>query len=533
MTSSFMGIETSKRSLMTQQIALNTTGHNVANANTEGYTRQTVNMVASRPIEAVGLTHSTRPGQLGTGVEFSSIDRIRESFLDSQFRKESSNSGSWSVQESILAKLETIVNEPSESGLRSVIDKFWDSWYDLSENPEDLTARKLVSQTAQSLADAFNQSYDQLEDLQADLTENIRVKAAEMNTTIQTIAGLNDQIRKIEALGDNANDLRDQRDLLVDKLSSDINISFTEMPNGDYQITMGNQELVNGGRATPLTADDLVSSFGGNLTGGEVYGMIKSRDQYVTTYKDQLNTLVNGMVNGDITIKIPAGSTIPDGTVLAVQNGTTSTSVTFNDTNRFLTSDLTVTVKGLNGLHQLGYLIQGATNAPVSGGLFFVSADGGPLSASNIALNPEIVKDASKIASSMRTVKNDDGTETIVNGNKDLAILIAQYKDTKIDFSSVGAASSGSSKGTMQDYFRSIVGQLGVQSEEAQRQAKNAQSVVAQVEGNRQSVSGVSLDEEMSNMIKFQHAYSAAARFMTTIDETLDKLINGTGVVGR
>ncbi len=533
MASTFMGIETSKRSLMTQQIALNTTGHNVANANTEGYTRQTVKMIASRPIEAMGWTHSTRPGQLGTGVEFSSIDRIREAFLDNQYRNESSNSGSWSIQESILTKLETIVNEPSEAGLRTVIDKFWDSWYDLSENPENLTARKLVSQTAQALADAFNHTYHQLENLQADLTENINVKVAEMNTSIQTIAGLNDQIRKIEALGDNANDLRDQRDLLVDKLSSNINISFNEMANGDYQIMMGTQELVNGGTATLLTAGGVESSFGGDLTGGEVYGMIKSRDQYVTDYKNQLNLLVNGMVNGDVEIKIPAGSTIPNGTVLTVQNGTTSQSVTFDDTNRFLTSELTVTVKGLNGLHQLGYLIQDATNTPKTGGLFFVAADGGTLSAGNIALNPEIVKDSSKIASSMRTVKNADGTETIVNGNKDLATLIAQYKDTKIDFASVGAPSSGSSKGTMEDYFRSIVGQLGVQSEEAQRQAKNAQNVVDQVDGNRQSVSGVSLDEEMSNMIKFQHAYSAAARFMTTIDETLDKLINGTGVVGR
>ena len=144
MRSTFHGLETAKRSLVTQQVALQTTGHNVANANTAGYSRQTVNMVASKPMEAVGMMRSTAPGQLGTGVEFDSITRIREKFLDTQFRNESKTYGSWSIQLDTLEKLETIVNEPSNTGLRSVMDNFWKSWHDLSENPEDITARKLV-----------------------------------------------------------------------------------------------------------------------------------------------------------------------------------------------------------------------------------------------------------------------------------------------------------------------------------------------------------------------------------------------------
>ncbi|MFC5401753.1 flagellar hook-associated protein FlgK [Cohnella soli] len=517
MRSTFHSIETAKRSLMTQQTALQTTGHNVANANTAGYSRQVVNMVASKPMEVMGMNRSVTPGQLGTGVEFNSIKRIRENFLDAQYRNESQNNGNWSIQVDTLQKLETIVNEPSDSGLRSVLDKFWNSWHDLSENPESITARKLVRETAKSLTDAFNQTAKQLDDLGADLTENIGVKVDQMNTALQTIASLNDQIRRTEGFGDNANDLRDQRDLLVDELSKIANISARESLDGSYQVMMGSQVLVENGSYTPMTVDGIVGSFNGDLTGGEVYGMIKSRDQFVVDYKDQLNTLINGIVNGEVTVTIPKGSILPAGTVL---NGVSYSGA--------LANDLTVTVQGLNGLHQLGY----TNKVPLqAGGPFFTSKDGGPLTANNIQISADIDADANNIASSMRTYM-DGTTEKSVIGNKDLAMLIAQFNDTKINFASVSTSPS-TSVGTANDFFRSLVGQLGIQTQEAQRQADNSKIVVDQVDSRRQSVSGVSLDEEMSNLIKFQHAYNAAARFMTSIDETLDKIINGMGTVGR
>ncbi|OXS55988.1 flagellar hook-associated protein FlgK [Cohnella sp. CIP 111063] len=519
MRSTFHAIETAKRSLFTQQAALQTTGHNVANANTTGYSRQVVNMTASRPMEAIGMSSSTTPGQLGTGVEFSSITRIREGFLDSQFRNENKTHGSWSIQADTLQKLETIVNEPSDTGLRAVLDNFWKSWHDLSENPEDITARKLVRETAKAVTDAFNQTARQLDELSADITENIGVKANQINTALETISSLNLQIRKIEGLGDNANDLRDQRDLLMDELSKVVNVTSVETNDGNYQVMMGGAVLVDNGEYTPVTAEGLLASFaGGDLNGGEVHGMIISRDQYVANYQQQLNTLVNGLANGDITVTIPAGSVLPDGITL--------NNITYSGTARTLTSPLTVTVKGLNGLHQLGYTMM---DPPQAGGTFFASKDGGPITAGNVTLNADILADAGYIASSMRT----SGTpEAVVKGNKDLAMLISQFSEMKIDFSSV-ATGAATAQGSVNDFFRSIVGQLGVEAEEANRQTTNAKIVVDQVDARRQSVSGVSLDEEMSNMVKFQHAYNAAARFMTTIDETLDRIINGMGTVGR
>ncbi|MBB6632593.1 flagellar hook-associated protein FlgK [Cohnella thailandensis] len=520
MRSTFMGLETAKRSLMTQQTALQTTGHNVANANTAGYTRQTVNMVASRPIEAIGLTKSTAAGQIGTGVEYDSVTRIREKFLDLQYRNENKTLGNWTIRQDTLEKLETVFNEPSDTSLRSAIDNFFNSWNDLAESPEDETARKLVRENALSLADAFNQTSKQLTDLSDDLTENIAVKTAQLNTITSTIAELNGQIRRIEALGDNANDLRDQRDLLADELSGIANITVAEAENGDYQISIGATQLVNGDAATAIDAATIQGLFNADLTGGEIYGMIYSRDVYVADYKKQLDTLASGLANGNITVTIPAGSVLPEGTVL--------NDVPYTGEARTLKEDLTVTVAGLNGLHKLGYSLGTPLTA---GGDFFVASDGGQLTAANFSLSKSIQENASLIASSMRTVTSS-GTELPVKGNNGLALIISQLGDVSIDFSSV-TAGADLTKTSANSFFRGMVGQLGVQTEAASRQATNSKSVVDQVDGRRISVSGVSLDEEMSNMVVFQHAYNAAARMMTTVDEMLDRIINGTGVVGR
>ncbi|WP_080832519.1 flagellar hook-associated protein FlgK [Cohnella massiliensis] len=521
MRSTFMSLETAKRSLFTQQAALQTTGHNVANANTAGYSRQTVNMVASSPIEAVGMTKSTVPGQMGTGVEFNSITRIREHFLDMQYRNENKTLGNWTIQQDTLQKLETIFNEPSDTSLRTTIDNFFNSWNDLAESPEDSTTRTLVRENAIALADAFNQTSRQLTELSQDLTENIEVKTEQVNTIASTIAALNGQIRRIESLGDNANDLRDQRDLLVDELSKIANVTVEEEANGDYLVTIGGAQLVAGDEATPMTAAGFQGMYAaGTLSGGELYGMIHSRDTFVTDYQRQLNTLANGLANGNMTITIPAGSVLPEGTVL--------NNITYTEANRTLASDLTVTVAGLNGLHKLGYSLGTPLTA---GGNFFVSSDGGPLTAANFQVSADILNNASLIASSMRTT-TENGTETAIKGNNGLALLMSQLGDVSIDFSSV-TGGSDTTINSANGFFRAMVGQLGVQTEAATRQATNAQSVVDQVDSRRVSVSGVSLDEEMSNMLMFQHAYNAAARLMTTVDEMLDRIINGTGVVGR
>lgn len=505
MRSTFHTLETAKRSLFTQQSAINTVGNNIANANTKGYSRQVVNMVAARPIEAYGLMRSNTPGQLGTGVEFTSIERVRTTFLDDQFRNQNKYLGSWSVQSDTLDKLEAIVNEPGDTGIRKVIENFWNSWSDLSKDPDNVTGRKIVRENALALVDTFNQTSRQLTDLSGDLTENISVKATQMNTMIDTIASLNTEIRRIEGLGDQANDLRDQRDLLTDQLSEIVNIQVVENEQG-YNITMGGTALVAGPTGTPVTADILTAAAAsGALTGGEVYGMVVSRDRYVKEYQQQLDSLANTLANGELEVIVPAGSVLPGETAP-------------------LSEPRAVKVNGINGLHRLGYTLE--SPATTGQDFFTFGAGAAGITAASIQLNPAIAGDTNKIATSLRT-ETSGGTTTVVKGNNTLALLMAELKDIKFTFDET-AIGKGVSQSTVSDYYNSVVGALGVQAQEASRQLQNTKSQLDQVDAGRQSVSGVSLDEEMSNLIKYQQAYNAAARLMSTFDEMLDKLINGT-----
>jgi flagellar hook-associated protein 1 FlgK len=523
MRSTFHGIETVKRSLFAQQTALHTTGHNIANANTEGYTRQRVDLVASRAMDAVGMSRSNTPGQLGTGVEFDSIERIREKYLDDQFRNEHKALGEWGIRRDTLEKLEAIINEPSESGIRTVFDQFWNSWQDLSKDPSNLTARAVVKQRAIALAEAFNFTATKLNDLQSDLTQNIDINLGKANSLIGQITKLNEEIVRIEGLGDNANDLRDQRDVMVDDLSKLVNVNVQELSNGTYTINVGSVTVVSGITSTSLELSHLDS---GDISSGELYGMKLSRDRYVADYSANLDAMVDGLVNGEFTMTLKKGMILPPGVTFEGANVDPDT--------RELLEDYNATINGINGLHQLGYTLEDPATA---GKPMFISKSGGAITASNITLNPYVAVDGNRIAASTRTERVQEGdppvtVEKVIKGNGDLALGIAQLRNQTVKFNS-DSGTPVMSEGRFDDFFKGLVGQLGVQGQEAARQANNEEILTMQIDNRRQSVSGVSLDEEMSNMIKYQHAYNAAARVMTTMDEMLDKVINGMGVVGR
>jgi flagellar hook-associated protein 1 FlgK len=512
--------------LFTQQAALQTTGHNIANANTKGYTRQVVNMVAANPLEAVGLMRSTVPGQMGQGVEFDHIDRIREGFLDKQFYNENKSLGEWTTRKDTLGKLEAIMNEPSDTGVRKVIEGFWNAWQDLSKEPENLTARAALKEKALALTDAFNHTSNQLNDLSVNLTENIDVKVKEANTILSQVTSLNNEIFRVEGLGNAANDLRDQRDLMVDNLSKIVNVSVTDSANG-YNIKMGNIDLVNGiDVSSTLSAQSVANAVSSkDLNSGGIYGLVVSRDQYIASYKFQFDSMVKSLVQGQVSVTLPKGTVVPEGTVINQK--------TYKGTieQRTLAADEKATVNGINGLHQLGYTMD---NPPQSGIPFFtLKAGATEFNAGSITLNPDIVNKVGNIAASSRVFTDTDGSVKVVKGNNDIALSLAGFRNQKFDFDPSSNGTPLLTNGTFDEFFRAVVGQLGVQSQEATRQNTNQQILVDQVDARRQSVSGVSLDEEMANMIKFQHAYNAAAHVMTTFDQMLDKVINNMGMVGR
>jgi flagellar hook-associated protein 1 FlgK len=490
MRSTFTGLEIAKRSLFTHQAALTTTGHNVANVNTRGYSRQVVNMVAARPLEALGMQRTTIPGQSGQSVEFNSITRVREQFLDKQYYNENKSLGQWTVRRDTLEKLEAIINEPSDNGIRQVIDGFFNAWQELSKQPDNLETRAVVKESALALADAFNHTARQLKDLSADLTDNINVKVTEVDSLLKQIAILNNEIFRIEGLGNNANDLRDQRDVLVDDLSRIINITVQEEAAG-YTVRMGNIELVNGKNAQEFTLGlveaNFVSDGTGQLNNGELFALKYSRDVLVQDYQNQLDVL------------------------------------------------LTTIVTNVNAAHREGYTLkQSPQNTPVMGGDIFeyIPQTNPPISYSErVRVTQAITSDLENIAASGRTYVDENGVTRVVKGNNENALKIANLRNVKYSFQ--GTSATVLNGGTFDEFLRAIVGEIGVQTQEAIRQTANQQILVDQIESRRQSVSGVSLDEEMANMIRFQHAYNAAARAMTVYDEILDKVINGMGVVGR
>ncbi|THF80809.1 flagellar hook-associated protein FlgK [Cohnella fermenti] len=523
MTSSFLGIETSKRALLTTSLALQTVGQNVANASTEGYTRQKVNVSASRPQEAVGLYTSTTASQIGTGVQADSITRIRESYLDTQYRRENQNLGYWSVRNSNLESIQSIMNEPTENGIRGVMDEFWDSLEVLNSDPTLLSARVNVISTATNMVDTFNQADASLTKLSSDLDGNITSKVSEANTLITSIAQLNDYIRKAEGLGGNANDYRDQRDLALDKLSQIANIEYAETPEGDFTLSVAGVEVVNNRDATLLTEDAANTATAGELAG---YVQAKADIEHIRT---QLNALVTSFVSGDVDVTLENGYVAAQDMVakndVTLANGSTITAGTTIPAGSEITSSVTFTVQGFNGLHSLGY----GTGTPATAGVpFFTSTDGGAITMANIQVNPTVASDTSKVAASAK-YENVSGTNTTIKGNSDIAFALSSLRDKTFSYSE---SATNLTSGTIDDYFRAVTSELGITASEATRNMDNQQNLVDAADSRRQEVSGVSLDEEMTDIIKFQHTYNAAARMMTTVDEMLDRVINSMGRVG-
>jgi len=519
-----MGLETSKRALLTTALAMQTLGHNIANASTEGYTRQRVNTSATRPMEYPGLQRSNTPGQIGTGVQPDSIERIRENYLDTQYRRENQLRAMWSVRDSTFEAIQAIINEPSDNGIRGVLDKFWNSWEVLNRDPTLLSARVDVIGNAINLVDSFKQLDESFSKLTADLDSNINIKLAQANTLINQIAELNDYIRRAEGLGANANDYRDQRDLLVDQLSSIVDIQFSETAAGDYIVIAAGVEVVNHTTVVQLTQANVE-----NATAGELAGYVQSKAD-IEHVRNELNALVSSLVTGEVKVRLENGyvTSVPmtANNDVTLEDGTVIPAGTTIPAGSSIISPVEFTVNGFNGLHELGYTL----SDPAQSGIpFFVTSDGSTdFHIGNLRVNPIIASDTSKVAASGKYTSNG-GQNTTIKGNSDIAHALASLRDSVFFYPT---AITPLYSGTIDDYFRAVTSELGTAALNAKTNLNNQMNLVDSVTIRRQQVSGVSLDEEMTDMLKFQHAYNAAARNLTAVDDMLDRIINKMGRVG-
>jgi len=433
MGSTFGGIELGKRALIAQQTAMTTTGQNIANVNTEGYTRQRAVMKTTYSIPGPSAYRDVSPGQLGTGVEITKITRLRDEFVDRQFYRSNSELGKWESTTSTLGQIEDILSEPSETGLQDVLNQFHDAWNKLANDPDNPSMQKLVMEQGKSVTEAFRQISDSLQNIKNDLGADptrtdsvVAMKVDEVNQYAKQISDLNEKISRVTKLGNTPTDLLDERNLLLDKLSKLVNISVST--NGTdssmIDVKVGERGLVTGTTPTEVTdAANFVLS--ADVTGGELKGiqdMIKPGGKI-----DEYAGLVDQM-------------------------------------KAELSSNYTV----------------GQTS-------FF------------------------------NYQQPSTGTSSPITINTGFFSEITSSEITKIDHTN------------LDQLHRTLIAQIGTEKKEADRFETNTKMTVDSVEARRQSVMGVSIDEEMTDMLKYQHAYNAAARVITVMDEMLDKLINGTG----
>ncbi|RYI27936.1 flagellar hook-associated protein FlgK [Bacillus infantis] len=542
MRSTFMGLETARRGMFTQQSALYVTGHNIANANTPGFSRQRINFEQTSPYPAASMNRPQIPGQMGTGVEAGSVQRIREGFLDLQYRVESNKVGYYSSMSESLTKMEEIMNEPSESGLHATMEKFWNSLQDIASHTENTGARDVAAASGQMVADTLNYYYNSLSRVQQDIGNEIGVKVKEINALVSQIDQLNQQIASVEPNGYLPNDLYDERDLYVDQLSQLVNIKVTNVKPTEYghakDIAEGLYKIEIVGEdgksfAEPAVLLDVTKESGIQpLKPLTIYDADDvSPDNAANPDLELISGPLAKVMVGDIELKGFNFSGELAGLIDSYGYQSEGKTVGYYPEMIQKLNDFTKAfVMEFNEIHKAGYALNGERD------INFFEPITGNNAAQEIKVNKEILADSSLIAASSAAGVSADGK--VDSGNNDNAHLLALIK-TKA-FGSFDSKKNSPedfpksmTSGNLDTYYSGIIGRLGVDSQSAQKNAKNSLVLADSVDKSRQSVSAVSLDEEMTNMIKFQHAYNAAARNITVVDEMLDKIINGMGVVGR
>jgi flagellar hook-associated protein 1 FlgK len=512
-------------------------------------------MEATTPYPYPSLTNDRQAGQMGTGVIADSIQRLRERFLDLQFRGEYKNVGEYGARTDTLEKIEVILNEPSDNGLQKTMDEFWNAWQKLSANPGDTAAREVVRENAVTMTESFAFIQRELIQHQNNVNEEINTKAIEIQGYLDSIAKLNAKINDVVPHGYVPNDLYDQRDLILDKLSKFMDIDVQPVKDSNNKDTGMVNVYIKG------TGINLVSETAASVVKAEPSSAAPPADTLLdgSTKKLEINiyraiersgaTPPQAPDQSDLATWITTNPGQLESDYQFPEGGEMKGLIESRDTTlpdylqRISNLALKIAVE-VNNVHKTGKDMDGNQQggvdyfSPNSALPFFVSKkayeaakathndndpstwdwmDTDPTEPGDIIVNPLIMKSVNKIAAAAPDTGTGDNTTALA--------IYALKEKTDMDF--------GGEKASFDSYTRSIIAKLGSQTREAQRMKGNVESLTLQVDNQRQSVSGVSLDEEMSNMIKFQHAYNAAARTITAVDEMLDKIINGMGLVGR
>lgn len=484
MRSTFLALETARRALVAHQRALEVIGHNIANAGTPGYVRREPILAATPGYVVETGAGFKRPGTVGTGVEIVRIKRVFDGFVESRIRQAGVTLGLWEGRNDALSQVEAVFGEPSDAGLADALSKFFAAWDELAKRPESIAVRTALVEEAKTLASYFNQVLRGLRELARDLDDGIATRVDEINSLAREIAAQNKEIVRIAAIGNDPADLKDKRDVAIARLSRLINISAFETRDGSVVIQVGSRELVRGDSVNELQFES------GTLPGELLDLGVDEQESRVVWANDGNSADISG---GEV------------GGLLQVRNG--DLAGYYKDIEALVTT----LADKVNQLHQGGY---GIDEPPTTGIDFFTYDAGRRTLAVNPALDPDAGGDVAKVAAS-KTGEVGDGT---------VALAIAGLKD---------ALTMGGGKVSFGGFYQQVIADIGTNARQAAHMVQVHEATLHQYTNNKDSISGVAIDEEMVNLMRYQRAYEAAARLTTAIDEMLDTLINGTGLVGR
>jgi len=467
-------LNTATAGMSAQQLAIQIASQNISNAETPGYSKQTANLQATLP--------TVFPyGSVGTGVAVTSITRSRDTMLDATYRTANSAQSQASTTSSAMDQIQSVLGEPSDTGLSSSLDAFWSAWDNLANNPTDSSAKSVVLQTGGNVASTLNNMARQLDALDQNNRDAMNAGVNQANALTQQIAAYNKQIVAAEAGGQTANDLRDARDNLCDQLAGLVGGQIINRANGSIGVYVGGRLVVDGASATPFQMND----------GQPPYVSFVGSTEPLTGIAGSLGAEIDLSTN-----RIPS--------VISRLDSVAST-----------------LVQSVNSVHSTGTTFTGTP--PVSGqaGNFFAVTNPPPagadpyLTARGIKLDPGMT-DASKVAAS--------GAAAAGPGDNATATALATLRSAAVSITDPTGATVGSD--SISTWYQSLVGDVATQTSQADDDSTVQSTLASNADQRRQSVSGVSTDEELVSVIEHQHAYQAAARLVTTVNDMLDTLLN-------
>lgn len=569
MQSTFSGLNTMVNGIYTQRLGLNTVGHNISNSNTEGYSRQTAHAAATPSSEVYTLAGAS---QVGNGSTVTSVIRARDIYADRQYWKENSTDGYYNGKANNYAKIESIFNDSDNSGVQNAMEKFYQAWQDCSTTASSDTSRQNVINAGQNFAQSLQIAAKQTKEQIDSLYDDISLSVVKMNRLMGQVVELNKNIAGIEATGAHANDLRDQRDLIVDQLTSMTDITVYESANGMYTLVSNGTTLVNG-----ITKVDLEMSAPKNNTTyslsdydimikqtGTVYtpgnGELKAQFEAVAEDKGYIDQVANMAAFMFTTLNdqhkagygIDGSKDKPFGNANAKDNATTGLNF-YGESDKIFEWDAkngkldvynkkadgtkdNASKESLSGMQILEVFTVNSELTATDGHKKLATRSGERDTDGKLLYQAAAGGTTTDVTKAKKDAKGNP-LPVDVNGTGDgsNAVWVAALFNCERDKTSpeVNGTDRLIGNGSLYSYYNTSMTTMGSDASNMNGRVKFQSGVMDQVENLRSSTNGVNWDEELSNMITFQQGYSACSRCLSAMDECLDKLINGTGTVGR